>query len=46
MAIEQGIARVKRTRQELLELSEARIKRSRDMTAHLMKKGFIAPPPE
>ncbi len=45
-AIEQGIARVKRTRQELLELSEARIRRSREMTANLMEKGFIAPPPE
>ena len=45
-AIEQGIARVKRTRQELFEKSEARIRRSREMTAHMMEHGFIAPPPE
>ena len=45
-AIEQGIARVHRTREELWDKSEARIKRAREMTSHLMGAGFIAPPPE
>ena len=45
-AQEQGIARVKRTREELWEKAEARIRRSREMTTLLMRDGFIAPPPE
>ena len=45
-AIEQGIARVKRSRDELFERAEERIKRSRDITQNLMDEGFIAPPPE
>jgi len=45
-AIEQGIARVKKTREELFQGAEALIKRSRDMTQNLMDQGFIPPPPE
>jgi malate dehydrogenase (oxaloacetate-decarboxylating) len=45
-AIEQGIARVKRSRQELFEMAEFMIKRSRGMTQHLMDNGFIEQPPE
>ncbi len=45
-AIEQGIARLKPSRQELYETAEARIKRSRDLTKTMMDDGFIAPVPE
>jgi malate dehydrogenase (oxaloacetate-decarboxylating) len=45
-AIEQGIARIKPTRQELLETAERMIRRSRRMTTHLMKAGFIKNPPK
>jgi len=45
-AIEQGIARIKPTRQELMETAERMIRRSRRMTAHLMKSGFIKNPPK
>lgn len=45
-ATEQGIARVEQTRQDLIELSEASTRRSREMTTCLMEKGFIKPPPE
>ncbi len=45
-AIEQGIARVHRTRDELFERAEERIKRSRDITQNLMDQGFIKQPPE
>ncbi|HIH97408.1 MAG TPA: NADP-dependent malic enzyme [Thermoplasmata archaeon] len=44
-AIEQGIARKKLSRQELLERAEAIIKESRDKTKFLMKEGFIKKPP-
>ncbi len=45
-AIEQGIARIKPTRQELMETAERMIRRSRRMTAHLMRSGFIKNPPK
>ncbi len=45
-AIEQGIARVKRSRQELFEMAEFMIERSRGMTQNLMDNGFIEQPPE
>ena len=40
-AIEQGVARKKATREELIRNAEAMIKRSREMTGMLMKEGFI-----
>lgn len=43
-AIEQGIARKKLSRQELLERAEAIIKEARDKTKFLMKEGFIKKP--
>ena len=45
-AIEQGLARVKRSRQELFDMAEFMIKRSRGMTQNLMDNGFIEQPPE
>jgi len=45
-AIEQGIARVERSREELFERAEERIRRAREVTKHLMDHGFIAQPPE
>ena len=45
-AIEQGIAKVKLTKDELYEKAERIIKRSREQTQSLMKHGFIKPPPE
>ncbi len=45
-AMEQGIARLKLSRQELYEAAEVRIKRSRDLTKTMMDDGFIQPPPE
>ncbi len=44
-AQEQGIARVKRTRQDLYENALAMIKRSHDETQTLMAEGYIRPPP-
>ncbi len=44
-AQEQGIARVKRTREQLWEKAEARIRRSRELTTSMMREGFIPPPP-
>lgn len=44
-AIEQGIARVKRTRQELHARAEEIIDRARKQARHLMAHGFIARPP-
>ncbi len=40
-AIEQGVARVKASREELFEKAAATIKRARDETQFLMKEGFI-----
>ena len=44
-AMEQGLARVNRSRDELREMSHTTIKRSRDMVQSLMKGQFIKPPP-
>ncbi len=44
-AIEQGIARVKRTRQELLERAREIIHRARAQAQHLMDAGYIRAPP-
>lgn len=44
-AMEQGIARVKRTRQELWDRASKIIKETREMTQLLMKENFIAMPP-
>ncbi|MHA1681312.1 MAG: NAD(P)-dependent malic enzyme [Promethearchaeota archaeon] len=40
-AQEEGVARLKRTRQDLYESAEFIIKRSRDMVQNAMKQGFI-----
>ncbi len=40
-AIEQGVARVKRTRQELYESARSIIKRAREQARYLMRSGFI-----
>jgi malate dehydrogenase (oxaloacetate-decarboxylating) len=45
-AIEQGIARKRMSRQELVERARAIIMRSRDQTEALMRGGFIRPAPE
>lgn len=42
-AIEQGVARCVHTREELMTMAEAKIKRARDETHMLMKEGFIRP---
>jgi malate dehydrogenase (oxaloacetate-decarboxylating) len=44
-AIEQGIARVKLSSQELYDKAMAIIKKARDETQLLMKEGYISPPP-
>jgi malate dehydrogenase (oxaloacetate-decarboxylating) len=44
-AVEQGIARTVKTREEYFKMAEVRIKHARDIVQHLMKDGFIAPPP-
>jgi malate dehydrogenase (oxaloacetate-decarboxylating) len=44
--IEQGVARVKPSRQELFEKAQTIIKRAREETKLLMSKGFIKPFPE
>jgi len=44
-AIEQGVARIKMTREELLKKSTATIKQAREMTQWMMKEGLIAAPP-
>jgi malate dehydrogenase (oxaloacetate-decarboxylating) len=45
-AIEQGVARLKLTREELYEKSSRIIKRAREQTIMLMKEGFIPEAPE
>lgn len=45
-AIEQGIARIKCNKDELFEKSSSIIKKARDETHMLMKKGFIALSPD
>jgi len=44
-AIEQGVARLTMTREELLKKSTATIKQARELVQSLMKEGFIPPPP-
>ncbi|MDH5268148.1 MAG: malate dehydrogenase, partial [Candidatus Bathyarchaeota archaeon] len=44
-SIEEGVARVKLSRQELWDKAVAIIKNAMDSTALLMKKGFISAPP-
>ncbi len=44
-AIEQGVARITMTREQLLATATARIKQAREMTQALMKDGFIPAPP-
>jgi malate dehydrogenase (oxaloacetate-decarboxylating) len=45
-AQEQGVARLKVTKEELTRHAEKIIKEARDMTHMLMKEGFIPPPPK
>ncbi|MHC1605686.1 MAG: NAD(P)-dependent malic enzyme [Candidatus Methanofastidiosia archaeon] len=45
-AVKDGVARIKRSRKELLENAEEIIKRARDETYLLMDKKFIPTPPE
>jgi len=44
-AIEQGVARITMTRDELLKTATAKIKQAREMTQWMMKEGFIPPAP-
>jgi malate dehydrogenase (oxaloacetate-decarboxylating) len=44
-SIEQGVARIKPSRQELYEKAKAIIQNARDSTMVLMKQGLIRPPP-
>jgi len=44
-AIEQGVARIKMSRDELYQMAESIIKKSREEAQLFMEKGFIAPPP-
>jgi malate dehydrogenase (oxaloacetate-decarboxylating) len=44
-AIEQGLARVSKSRSELLENALSLIRRAREQTQVLMQDGFIRPPP-
>ncbi len=44
-AQEQGVARLKVSRQELTRKAEKMIKDARDLTSLMMKEGFISPPP-
>lgn len=45
-AIEQGVARIKRSKEELRELASSAIKKSQETTRFHMEKGFIQLPPE
>ena len=45
-AIEQGVARIKMTRDELMKKSTATIKQAREMTQWMMKEGFIPAAPK
>jgi malate dehydrogenase (oxaloacetate-decarboxylating) len=40
-AVEQGVARLKRTRQEVYESARSIIKRAREQARYLMRGGFI-----
>lgn len=45
-AIEQGIARIQLTREQIYQRASTIIKTAREKTQLLMKEGYIAPPPE
>ncbi|MFH1031025.1 MAG: NADP-dependent malic enzyme [Chloroflexota bacterium] len=45
-AQEQGVARIKASAEELTEQAETMIRQSREITALLMREGFIPPAPE
>jgi len=45
-AMEEGLARVKRTRKDLLEFATEIIRRARSQTRFMMAKKFIRPPPQ
>ncbi|MFW9996421.1 MAG: NADP-dependent malic enzyme [Candidatus Odinarchaeota archaeon] len=45
-AMETGVARIKRSKAELVDRATTIIKRSRDMTEDLMDRGWIQPPPK
>ena len=45
-AIEQGIARVTMSREDLYTMAEAKIREAREQTHVLMKEGLIPPAPE
>ena len=45
-AIEQGVARIKMTRDELMKKSTATIKQARELTQAMMKEGFIPEAPK
>jgi len=42
-AIEQGVARVKKSKDELMQIAEEKIRHAREETQLLMKEGFIRP---
>jgi malate dehydrogenase (oxaloacetate-decarboxylating) len=44
-AMEQGVARIKMTRDELMKKATATIKQAREMTQWMMKEGFIPAAP-
>ena len=44
-AIEQGVARVRRTKDELMRMAEEKIRNAREQVQFLMKEGYIPPPP-
>ncbi|MDH7509369.1 MAG: NADP-dependent malic enzyme [Methanomassiliicoccales archaeon] len=45
-AMEQGVARIKMSRDELYDRASSIIRRARDMTKLMMKEGCIPPPPD
>ena len=44
-AIEQGVARIKASREELTKQAKKMIREARETTALLMKEGYIPPAP-
>lgn len=45
-AIEEGVARLKLTKEEIYQKAETAIKRAQETTRYLMEKGFIPAPPQ
>ncbi len=45
-AMEQGVARITMTRDELMKTATAKIKASRDLVQNMMKQGFIPEAPK